>query len=163
MDQLLKHRGFSTALEIIILHLDAQAITSCRLVSSYLKNFIDGRKSLINHQRYLICQQLYQVYSKINLVDKVHEIPGPLTQYSLWKVIVDHVCGLEELSSIKAFLVHLKKYNAYMDQKDVGSVLYVNIFTPLQFAMIDENMETLDTLHCILWSNRRPTKLKRGS
>ena len=146
MDQLLKHRGFSTALEIIILHLDAQAITSCRLVSSYLKNFIDSRKTLINHQRNLICQQLYQVYSKINLVDEVHEIPGPLTQYSLWRAILDHVCGLKELSSIKAFLVNLKKYNNYMDQNDVKSLLNITIFTPLQFAMIDENMETLETL-----------------
>ena len=149
MDQLFKNQGLATALEIVILYSDAESITSCRLVSTYLRNFIDCRKSLINHQRNLISKQLYQVFSKIELLNgyMVREIPGPLTQYSLWKAILDHISGLEELGSIKAFLVLLKKYQVYMEKSDNKiSRTFDTSFTPLQFAMIDGNLETLQVL-----------------
>ena len=149
MDQLFKTQGLATALEIIILYSDAQSITSCRLVSTYLRNFIDCRKSLINHQRNLISKQLYHVFSKIKLLNgyMVREIQGPLTQYSLWRAILDHVCGLKKLGSIKAFLVLLKKYNVYMEKTDSKlPPKFKTSFTPLQFAMIDGDLETLQVI-----------------
>ena len=98
MDQVFKNEGLTTALEIIILCLDAKSIASCTLVSTYLKNFIDGRKSLINRQLYQILPNLKvkQKYFEMGFVNNF-EIPAPiywpdpLTSQSGWKTILDHV------------------------------------------------------------------------
>ena len=102
MEQVFKNGGLSTALEIILLHLDAQTITSCRLVSTYLRNFIDSRRSLLNHQKQLICQQLNHVFPYLEIMD--FPIHGPLTQFSVWKAILNHACGQ---SSINDYLTEV--------------------------------------------------------
>ena len=136
-------------LEIVILHLDASSISNCRLVSAYLRNFIDGRKSLIYHQRNLICQKLFQAFDKVKLITITKEILGPLTKYSQWKAILDHICGLEELGSLKAFLIHLKKFNVFVQKENdrlINLTTFFSGFTPLEFAMHDENMVVLEIL-----------------
>ena len=66
MDKVFKEQGLSVALETVILHLDAKSIASCRLVSNYLKRFIDERKSICKLQRNQVCAALHQALPKLN-------------------------------------------------------------------------------------------------
>ena len=157
MEQVFKNGGLSTALEIIILYLDAKSITSCRLVSTYLKNFIDGRRSLVKHQRHLISQQLYEILPNLKVRKRCFMYdhggnplywPDPLLSHAGWKTILDQVCELEQISSMKTLLVTFKKFQSYMEKNKCCKYFpgCDCILSPLQFTIIDDHVETLQLL-----------------